>query len=97
MTMKPINGMSALVRQTAYEVLVELKAARTIADEHVAQTPGYLKASRIEHGLPINFGSYRFQIREFIFNNGKVTEPVMGKLVSIFSFHSVFSAFLAAK
>ena len=31
-------------------LIVELKAAKTIADEHVAQTLGYLKASRIEHG-----------------------------------------------
>ncbi len=30
-------------------IIVELKATRTIADEHVAQTLGYLKASRIEH------------------------------------------------
>ena len=74
------------------QLIVELKAAKTIADEHVAQTLGYLKASRIEHGLLINFGSYRFQIRKFIFNNGKVTEPVMGKLVSILPFLSVFSA-----
>lgn len=78
-------------------LIVELKAAKTIADEHVAQTLGYLKASRIEHGLLINFGSYRFQIRKFIFNNGKVTEPVMGKLVSLLPFVSVFSAFFAAK
>ncbi len=78
-------------------LIVELKAAKTIADEHVAQTLGYLKASRIEHGLLINFGSYRFQIRKFIFNNGKVTEPVMGKLVSLLPFLSVFSVFFAAK
>src|SRR2546422_10537412 len=32
-------------------LIVELKAARTIADEHIAQILGYLKASRIEHGL----------------------------------------------
>jgi len=79
------------------QLIVELKAAKAIADEHVAQTLGYLKASRTEHGLLINFGSYRFQIRKFIFNNGKVTEPVMGKLLSILPFLSVFSAFFAAK
>src|SRR6058998_722988 len=33
------------------ELIVELKAARTWADEHVAQLLGYLKSARIEHGL----------------------------------------------
>lgn len=46
-------------------VLIELKAAKTIAPEHEAQILGYLKASRKEHGLLINFGSYQFQIRKF--------------------------------
>jgi GxxExxY protein len=39
------------------QLIAELKSARTIADEHISQTLGYLKASRIEHGLLINFGS----------------------------------------
>ena len=47
-------------------LLVELKAVRTIAPEHEAQIIGYLKATRIEHGLLINFGSYKFQIQKFI-------------------------------
>ena len=46
-------------------LIVELKACRTLADEHVAQLLGYLRASRIEHGLLINFGSPRLQIRKF--------------------------------
>src|SRR5437867_3848858 len=45
-------------------LIVELKAARIIADEHIAQILGYLKASRIEHGLLINFGSYKFHIKK---------------------------------
>src|SRR6266850_4226222 len=61
-------------------LIVELKAAKTIADEHVAQTLGYLKASKIEHGLLINFGSYRFQIKKFIFNNGRAAEAGVSKL-----------------
>src|SRR6476619_5822670 len=32
-------------------LVVELKAAKALADEHVAQTLGYLKSARIEHGL----------------------------------------------
>jgi GxxExxY protein len=46
-------------------LIVELKAAKHITDEHVAQILGYLKSSRIEHGLLINFGSFRFQIRKY--------------------------------
>ena len=46
-------------------LVVELKAARSLADEHVAQLLGYLKSTRIEHGLLINFGSYRFQIKMY--------------------------------
>lgn len=47
-------------------LIIELKAVRAIADEHVAQILGCLKSSRIEHGLLINFGSYRFQIKKYI-------------------------------
>src|SRR5215510_10271137 len=32
-------------------LIVEVKAVRTVADEHVAQILGYLRASKIEHGL----------------------------------------------
>ena len=36
-------------------LIVELKACKAVADEHVAQLLGYLKSSRIETGLLINF------------------------------------------
>jgi GxxExxY protein len=74
-------------------LIVELKAAKTIADEHVAQTLGYLKASRIEHGLLINFGAYRFQIRKFVLSEGKTKEEGVGCLASLMPFFFVFSAF----
>ena len=74
-------------------LIVELKAAKTIADEHVAQTLGYLKASRIEHGVLINFGSYRFQIRKYVFTNGRLTEEGSSKLVCLLPFISAFFAF----
>ena len=38
--------------------IVELKAVKRIASEHVAQTLSYLKASGIDLGLVVNFGSY---------------------------------------
>jgi len=37
-------------------VIVELKAAKQIASEHEAQLLNYLKATRIEVGLLLNFG-----------------------------------------
>jgi GxxExxY protein len=47
-------------------LLVELKTVKTLAPEHEAQILGYLKGARIEHGLLINFGSYKFQIQKYI-------------------------------
>jgi GxxExxY protein len=47
-------------------LVVELKAARSLADEHVAQLLGYLKSTRIETGLLINFGSYKFEIKKYL-------------------------------
>jgi len=49
------------------EFIVELKAVRALADEHTAQILGYLRASRIEHGMLINFGSPRIQFHKYIF------------------------------
>lgn len=47
-------------------LIVELKACKILADEHVAQILGYLKSSRIENGLLINFGSPKLQIKKYI-------------------------------
>ncbi|CAN5910804.1 GxxExxY protein [soil metagenome] len=46
-------------------LIIELKTAKTLVPEHEAQILGYLKSSRLEHGLLINFGSYKFEIRKF--------------------------------
>jgi GxxExxY protein len=48
------------------EFIVELKAVRALADEHTAQLLGYLRASRLEHGMLINFGAPRIQFQKFI-------------------------------
>ncbi|MEJ0001234.1 MAG: GxxExxY protein [Verrucomicrobiota bacterium] len=53
-------------------IMVELKAAKAIADEHIAQLLGYLRATRVEHGLLLNFGARKFQIRKFIANDHRV-------------------------
>ena len=52
-------------------LIIELKACQTLANEHIAQILGYLKSSRIEDGLLINFGSYRFQIKKYILSQEK--------------------------
>jgi GxxExxY protein len=55
-------------------IIVEVKAARTLAPEHEAQIIGYLKSARLEHGILINFGSYKFQIRKFALSQGNRSE-----------------------
>jgi GxxExxY protein len=47
-------------------LIIELKACRSIVDEHVAQLLGYLRAARIEHGLLVNFGSRSLEIRKYV-------------------------------
>ncbi|MGO9587066.1 MAG: GxxExxY protein [Limisphaerales bacterium] len=48
------------------ELIVELKACKAIADEHVAQLLGYLRGCRIKHGLLINFGSSKLEVRKYV-------------------------------
>ena len=48
------------------QMIVELKAADTLAGEHTAQLLGYLRASGVEHGLLINFGAPKLQIKKYI-------------------------------
>ena len=47
-------------------LIVELKACRALNDDHVAQLLGYLRACRVEHGLLINFGSPKLQVRKYV-------------------------------
>jgi GxxExxY protein len=39
-------------------IIVELKATKTLADEHRAQVLNYLKVTGLQLGLLVNFGSY---------------------------------------
>ena len=73
-------------------MIVELKTAKALASEHDAQILGYLKSARIEHGLLINFGSYRFQIRKFALsaNSGRdFMDRVAPVLSALFAFFAV--------
>ena len=47
-------------------LIVELKAVRTVAQEHIAQLLGYLKSSRIETGLLINFGAVKLHVKKYL-------------------------------
>jgi len=47
-------------------LVVELKACKAIIPEHVAQILGYLRAAKIVHGMLINFGSPKIEIKKYI-------------------------------
>jgi len=51
------------------KLVVELKACQSIVNEHIAQMLGYLRASRMEHGLLINFGASKLQIKKYVLND----------------------------
>lgn len=44
-------------------MIVELKAVKALAPEHQAQVINYLKATGIEVGLLVNFGSPKIEYR----------------------------------
>ena len=71
-------------------LIVELKACRALTDEHVAQILGYLKSTRIEDGLLINFGSYKFQIKKYILSHER-TQRTQGLGSAISSLRSLRS------
>jgi len=47
-------------------LIVEVKACRTIVDEHIGQVLGYLRASNHRDALIINFGSPKIQFRKLV-------------------------------
>lgn len=53
----------------ANELIVELKACGAVNNDHVAQLLGYLRSSRMEHGLLINFGARKLQIRKYVLSD----------------------------
>ncbi len=69
------------------KVLVELKASSQIADEHEAQLLNYLKATRNEIGLILNFGP-KPQIARKIYDNER-----KGKMSWLTPMISMISAF----
>ncbi len=47
-------------------LVVELKAVREIANEHISQLLGYLRSSRVETGLLVNFGSPILHVKKYL-------------------------------
>ena len=72
-----------LIRETC--LIVELKACKSIIDDHTAQLLGYLRASRIEHGLLINFGASKWRSKSMFYRlviNIASFVPFCGRKVS---------------
>jgi len=57
-------------------LIVEIKAGRVFALEHEAQILGYLRSAKLEHGLLINFGSQKFEIRKFAWSQMVTRRPL---------------------
>lgn len=51
------------------KIILELKSARAICDEHVAQMLNYLKATGFELGLLINFGEHKLEYKRLVFSH----------------------------
>ena len=49
-----------------HTIILELKACRTLLNEHTAQLLGYLRATGIEHGVLINFGAPKLEIKKYV-------------------------------
>lgn len=72
-------------------LIIELQACRAIAEEHIAQVLGYLRCAKVEHGLLINFGSAKFEIKKYALSDRrpKATDnPILSLLVTFASFAS---------
>ncbi|MEP7147340.1 MAG: GxxExxY protein [Acidobacteriota bacterium] len=59
------------------KILLELKAVDTFSNQHFAQLLNYLKATGIEVGMVINFGTPKIQYRRF--NNRFGRDSSMGE------------------
>ena len=47
-----------LFKEESYRIIVELKAAKALGDDHQAQAINYLKATRKKLALLVNFGHH---------------------------------------
>jgi GxxExxY protein len=47
-------------------LICEIKSCSTLVDAHTAQLLGYLRATGMQHGLLINFGAPKLEIKKYI-------------------------------
>src|SRR5687768_13540031 len=47
-------------------LICEIKSCSSLVDAHIAQLLGYLRATRLQHGLLINFGGPRLEIKKYV-------------------------------
>jgi GxxExxY protein len=53
-------------------IIVELKAVKDLTDEHRAQVQNYLKATKFQLGLLVNFGHYpKLQVERIVNTRGR--------------------------
>jgi GxxExxY protein len=48
------------------ELIIELKACEGLTETHQCQIMGYLRAIKMRHGVLINFGIRKFEIKKYI-------------------------------
>jgi len=48
------------------EIIIEIKACDSMADIHIAQILGYLRATGLRHGILVNFGAPSLQIKKLV-------------------------------
>ena len=61
----------ATKKQRRTKIKCELTACTLVSDEHVAQLLGYLKSSRIETALLINFGAEKLHVKKYLMTFGE--------------------------
>ena len=58
-----------------YRVIVECKACECLSRSHEAQLINYLRATEVEVGLLLNFGSSSLQFKRMVFTNDRKRLP----------------------
>ena len=58
------------------KIIVELKAVKEVSNDHRAQVQNYLKATKFQLGLLVNFGHYpKLEIERIVNTRGRYARP----------------------
>jgi len=70
---KGCGFLERFIRSACFDkIILELKAAKELADEHRAQVQNYLKAAGYQLGLLVNFGHYpKVEIERIVNTRGR--------------------------